>query len=127
DTAVDLWALGSLVYELLIGHGPFWGSVEELRKKVLAVDLRYPPGLLSTEAIQLFYCLLQKDPRSRVPCHQLLRDHPWVRRALEWLASTQPVGSSGPHPANGLSVESPSSSPAAAAEAKVASSEASPE
>jgi len=82
DTAVDLWALGTLVYELLVGHAPFWGTVEEIREKVLAVDLRYPPNLLSNEAIQLFYCLLQKEPRCRVPANQLLSEHPWVRRGL---------------------------------------------
>jgi len=88
-TAVDLWALGTLVYELLVGHAPFWGTVEEIRKKVLAVDLRYPPNLLSNEAIQLFYCLLQKEPRSRVPAHQLLAEHPWVRRGMDATAVGQ--------------------------------------
>jgi len=87
---VDFWALGTLVYEILVGHAPFWGSMEELRQKVLAVDLRYPPGLLSTEAINLFYCLMQRDPRNRVPTPRLLREHPWVRGALRKLASDQP-------------------------------------
>uniref|UniRef100_A0A7S4R6C9 Protein kinase domain-containing protein n=1 Tax=Alexandrium monilatum TaxID=311494 RepID=A0A7S4R6C9_9DINO len=87
DAAVDLWALGTLVYELLVGHAPFWGSMEELRRKVVAVDLRYPPGLLSHEAIKLFYCLLQRDPRNRVPAGRLLAEHPWVRGALSGAAA----------------------------------------
>jgi len=82
DVAVDLWALGTLIYELLVGHAPFWGNMEELRRKVLAVDLRYPPGVLSHEAINLFYCLLQRDPRNRISASQLLAEHPWVRAAL---------------------------------------------
>eukprot|EP00929_Paragymnodinium_shiwhaense_P068939 TRINITY_DN34768_c1_g7_i3.p1 TRINITY_DN34768_c1_g7~~TRINITY_DN34768_c1_g7_i3.p1 ORF type:complete len:1075 (-),score=262.39 TRINITY_DN34768_c1_g7_i3:134-3358(-) len=82
DAGVDLWALGALAYELLVGHAPFWGSMEELRRKVLAVDLRYPPNLLSPEAINLFYCLLQRDPRTRVSASRLLADHPWVRAGL---------------------------------------------
>eukprot|EP00930_Biecheleria_cincta_P043801 TRINITY_DN30066_c0_g1_i2.p1 TRINITY_DN30066_c0_g1~~TRINITY_DN30066_c0_g1_i2.p1 ORF type:complete len:751 (-),score=132.46 TRINITY_DN30066_c0_g1_i2:33-2285(-) len=82
DVSVDLWALGTLIYELLVGHSPFWGSVEELRKKVLAVDVRYPPKLLSDEAVQLFHCLLRRDPKSRVPASQLLSEHPWVLRAV---------------------------------------------
>lgn len=83
DTPVDLWALGTLVYELLVGHAPFWGSVEEIRRKVLSVDLRYPPQLLSNEAIQLFYFLLRRDPHSRTPARQLLEESVWVRQGLE--------------------------------------------
>lgn len=83
DTAVDLWALGTLVYELLVGHPPFWGSTEEIRQKVLSVDLRYPPNLLSSEAIVVFRGLLQRDPRRRTPARELLEESPWVRRAFE--------------------------------------------
>merc|ERR1719240_2493963 len=64
---VDLWSLGTLVYELLVGHAPFWGSMEELKAKVMAVDIRYPPGLLSNEAINLFYCFMQREPPNRIP------------------------------------------------------------
>jgi len=102
DFPVDLWALGTLVYELLIGHAPFWGTMEELRRKVLSVDLRYPPGLLSNEAINLFYCLLQREPRNRIPCNRLLVEHPWVRAPLMSLAAANGVL---PH---GTPLESPS-------------------
>lgn len=83
---LDLWALGNLVYELLVGHAPFWGSHEELMHKVLSVDLRYPPGLLSAEAINLLYCCLQREPRNRVPCYRLLGEHPWIRPVVVALA-----------------------------------------
>ncbi|CAJ1431473.1 unnamed protein product [Effrenium voratum] len=52
----------------------------EIRRKVLAVDLRYPPNLLSKEAIQVFHCLMRREPRSRTPAAKLL-EHPWVRQA----------------------------------------------
>jgi len=87
DFAVDIWTLGTLVYELLVGHPPFWGNSEELRQKILAVDLRYPPDLLSDEAISLFHCCLQRDPRHRMPCSRILVEHPWVRQPLLTLAS----------------------------------------
>mmetsp|Transcript_27896 Transcript_27896/g.64838 ORF Transcript_27896/g.64838 Transcript_27896/m.64838 type:complete len:681 (+) Transcript_27896:50-2092(+) len=83
DSAVDLWALGTMIYELLVGHSPFWGTTEEIRQKVLAVDLRYPPNLLSNEAVQVFQGLLQRDPRRRTPARALLEEDPWVARALE--------------------------------------------
>lgn len=86
DAAVDLWALGTLVFELLVGHAPFWGSMEELRQKVLSVDVRYPPNLLSQEAIQLFHGLMQKEPRNRIPARALLSDNPWVRCGLAAVA-----------------------------------------
>ncbi|CAL1138581.1 unnamed protein product [Cladocopium goreaui] len=97
DTPVDLWALGTfghspeglgtvgegLIYELLVGHAPFWGSVEEIRQKVLSVDIRYPPQLLSPEAVQLFHLLLRRDPHSRIPARQLLQENGWVQQGLE--------------------------------------------
>jgi len=76
--AVDLWALGTLIYELLIGHAPFWGSNEELRRKVLAVDFRYPPGLLSSGAVDLLHCLMVREPHRRIPAGKLLAEHIWV-------------------------------------------------
>lgn len=93
DEAVDLWALGALVYELLIGHAPFWGSIEEMRKKVLAADVRYPKDVLSQEAVEVFFCLLHREPRQRWPAGRLLLEHPWVRGA--------PIGSAAATTASG--------------------------
>eukprot|EP00913_Durusdinium_trenchii_P012076 g11343.t1 len=63
--------------------GHRYSSFEEIRRKVLSVDLRYPPQLLSNEAIQLFYFLLRRDPHSRTPARQLLEESVWVRQGLE--------------------------------------------
>merc|ERR1719426_719983 len=60
--------------------------MEELRSKVLTVDLRYPPGLLSQGAVSLFYCLMHADPNSRVPARRLLAEHPWILPAIAALA-----------------------------------------
>jgi len=96
DCSVDLWSLGTLVYELLIGHPPFWGNMEELRRKVLAVDVRYPPGLLSAQAISLFFCFLQREPRHRAPASRILAEHPWVESAF--LAQSEPEAPGGDAP-----------------------------
>jgi serine/threonine protein kinase len=94
---VDLWSLGNLVYELLVGHQPFWGTMEELRFKVLSVDLRYPPDLLSQAAINLFYCFLQRDQRCRIPAWQLIREHPWILPAVAELAKVGLTAEPLPH------------------------------
>ena len=53
-----------LMYEVLVGHQPFWGSQEEIRQKVLAADVRYPPGL-SEAAVHLMFCHWVLDSRWR--------------------------------------------------------------
>jgi hypothetical protein len=52
------------MYEVLVGHQPFWGSQEEIRQKVLAADVRYPPGL-SEAAVHLMFCHWVLDSRWR--------------------------------------------------------------
>eukprot|EP00403_Amphidinium_massartii_P029501 CAMPEP_0178404472 /NCGR_PEP_ID=MMETSP0689_2-20121128/17903_1 /TAXON_ID=160604 /ORGANISM="Amphidinium massartii, Strain CS-259" /LENGTH=458 /DNA_ID=CAMNT_0020025461 /DNA_START=18 /DNA_END=1394 /DNA_ORIENTATION=+ len=96
SAGVDLWALGCLVYELLIGHPPFWGTMEEIKMRVLAVDVRYPQGILTNEAINLFFCLLQRDQRTRVPARHLLEQHPWI-----WQVFGGPPAARGGMPAPG--------------------------
>lgn len=70
----DIWAVGCLMYEVLVGHQPFWGSQEEIRQKVLAADVRYPPGL-SEAAVHLMFCHFQLEPENRAPAAWSLRSH----------------------------------------------------
>lgn len=70
----DIWAIGCLMYEVLVGHQPFWGSQEEIRQKVLTADVRYPPGL-SEAAVHLMFCHFQLEPEKRAPPAWSLRSH----------------------------------------------------
>eukprot|EP00930_Biecheleria_cincta_P001364 TRINITY_DN102503_c0_g1_i1.p1 TRINITY_DN102503_c0_g1~~TRINITY_DN102503_c0_g1_i1.p1 ORF type:complete len:422 (-),score=48.03 TRINITY_DN102503_c0_g1_i1:59-1324(-) len=74
----DIWALGNLIYEVLVGHPPFWGSQEAIRQKVLAVDVRFPPDLLSDNATHIIHCHLQLDPAARAPAAWTHAEHQWL-------------------------------------------------
>lgn len=83
---VDFWALGCLVYEMLVGVPPFFND----SRKILFTRIRYVkqryPVFLSKEARSLIDCLLEKDWTRRlgslngvedVKKHAFFRDLDW--------------------------------------------------
>lgn len=77
DYKVDIWSLGVLAYEFLVGNPPFEESGHAATyKRISRVDLRIPQ-FVSPEASDLIKKLLQHDPERRFPLDQVEK-HPWV-------------------------------------------------
>nr|AML78375.1 putative LOV domain-containing protein [Griselinia racemosa] len=67
-SAVDWWALGILLYEMLYGYTPFRGKTRQRTfANVLHKDLKFPGSkAISLPAKQLMYRLLNRDPKNRL-------------------------------------------------------------
>nr|BAP74417.1 phototropin 1 [Vallisneria gigantea] len=67
-SAVDWWALGILLYEMLYGYTPFRGKTRQKTfANILQKDLKFPKSIsVSIPARQLMYRLLHRDPRNRL-------------------------------------------------------------
>lgn len=79
DEKVDLWSLGVLCYEFLVGKPPFESKTyEETYRKISRVEYTYPPQLnISAGAKDLIARLLKHNPWHRLPIQGVL-SHPWV-------------------------------------------------
>ncbi|RHY32720.1 hypothetical protein DYB32_002302 [Aphanomyces invadans] len=73
----DVWTLGVLMYELLVGTPPFEANdTPSTYARIRAVDLQYPPHV-SIKARDLLGRILRKDPAHRLPL-ELIVTHPWI-------------------------------------------------
>nr|XP_056719615.1 aurora kinase B [Euleptes europaea] len=78
DEKVDLWCIGILCYEFLVGHPPFESvSHTDTYRRILAVDLKFPP-FVSEGARDLISKLLRRIPVQRLSL-QAVKEHPWVK------------------------------------------------
>ncbi|KAG1538088.1 hypothetical protein G6F51_009985 [Rhizopus arrhizus] len=81
--AVDWWAYGVLIYEMLLGQSPFRGEDEdEIFDAILEDDILYPINM-SSDSISICQQLLQRDPNRRLgggPDDAVpIKQHPFFR------------------------------------------------
>nr|AML76882.1 putative LOV domain-containing protein [Polyscias fruticosa] len=87
-SAVDWWALGILLYEMLYGYTPFRGKTRQRTfANVLRKDLKFPGSrVVSLQAKQLIYRLLHRDPKNRLGSREganEIKQHPFFR-GINW-------------------------------------------
>ncbi|KAI0545710.1 Pkinase-domain-containing protein [Xylaria curta] len=73
---VDLWSLGVLTYEFLVGEAPFEDTPVMTHRRIARADMTIP-SFVSPEARDLIKRLLVLDPEKRIPLEQV-QTHPWI-------------------------------------------------
>ncbi|KAG9246962.1 threonine protein kinase [Calycina marina] len=73
---VDLWSLGVLTYEFLVGEAPFEDTPVMTQRRIARGEMTVP-NFVSPEAKDLIRRLLVLDPEKRIPLEQVQK-HPWI-------------------------------------------------
>ncbi|KAM5246510.1 aurora kinase A [Ctenodactylus gundi] len=77
DEKVDLWSLGVLCYEFLVGKPPFEAhTYQETYKRISRVEFTFPDFV--TEGARDFISRLLKHNPSQRPTLSDVLDHPWI-------------------------------------------------
>ena len=84
DEKADIWSLGTLCYEMLVGHMAFCGSsMQELFQKVRQGTYSLPMNL-SKEVVSFINGMLQKDPNKRLSAKDLLKHEFLVKNVKQF-------------------------------------------
>lgn len=89
---LDVWTLGVLCFELVVGKAPFTPSAtikdrkmaqRELTKNIIEVKVKFPPHVSKT-CETFIRRLLQKDYKNRPSCEEALQDPFFKTNGLFW-------------------------------------------
>ncbi|XP_065676763.1 aurora kinase C-like [Hydra vulgaris] len=79
DEKVDLWSVGVLCYEFLVGKPPFETESHDHTYQLIS-SVKYSfPDYVSSGARDLISQLLRKKPSDRLPLADVLK-HPWIQQ-----------------------------------------------
>ncbi|XP_012282365.1 serine/threonine-protein kinase fused isoform X2 [Orussus abietinus] len=90
DHNADLWSLGCIVYELVVGTPPFQTTSILHLVKLIRCDPVNWPDYISGSCKSFLQGLLQKDPSQRLTWPELL-DHPFVKDRILTVGGTAPT------------------------------------
>jgi len=79
DETADIWSVGILCYEFLVGRPPFeTQSYNKTYDLILQCSFDFPAEVnISLPAQDLIRMILQKNPQNRLPLQAIL-EHPWI-------------------------------------------------
>eukprot|EP01113_Clastostelium_recurvatum_P048380 TRINITY_DN8795_c0_g1_i5.p1 TRINITY_DN8795_c0_g1~~TRINITY_DN8795_c0_g1_i5.p1 ORF type:complete len:138 (+),score=32.44 TRINITY_DN8795_c0_g1_i5:367-780(+) len=118
DETTDIWTLGVLTYEFLVGRPPFESpGSNETYTKIRKVIVDFPPHV-SADARDLISRLLVYDSKKRLPLDEVI-SHKWITSNANmdgiWPLTTDPAPSSvAPVPVAAVPTPADASSPIAA-------------